>query len=106
MDTGLVKVDVTQSETSTGGYHPITRRMGITLHVHFHYRNPLIADDNATFDLTNYGSVSRNNGDIIIGATLDLDGNLKLVGSGRFRKGFLAGETGRMIITARLSPHP
>jgi len=106
IDAGAVNVDVTQNKAGTGTYHPVTRRMSISLDLHFHYRTVLITDDDATFPLNTEDSITRINGAVVTGAVLDSNGNLRLVGSGRFLHGYLAGATGRMFINATVLPHP
>lgn len=106
MDAGPVNVDITQNEAGTGTYHPVTKRMSISLNLHFHYTHPLVSDDDATFPLSTEGSITRINRAVVTGSVLDSDGNIRVVGSGRFLHGYLAGATGRMFINATISPQP
>jgi hypothetical protein len=101
-----VTIEVTQNRAGTGVFHPISRRMSITMNLHFLYKTGYADPDDATFHLSTEGSVTRRDGTVETGSTLDGDGNIKLVGSGKFLHGFLAESAGRLVITARLSRLP
>ena len=101
-----VTVEITENSAGTGGFHPISRQMAITMKLHFHYRTGYADPDDATFYLSTDSSVTRRDGTVVTGSALDNEGKIKLVGSGRFLHGFLAGSTGRLIIDATLSPLP
>jgi hypothetical protein len=101
-----VTVEITQDGSGTGGFHPVSGRMSLTIKLIFKYKTGYADPDDATFHLSTEDSVTRINGTVETGSVLEGDGDIKLVGSGRFLHGFLAGATGKLVITARLSPHP
>lgn len=101
-----VTVDITQNDSGTGVFHPVSGRLNIRLNLHFNYKTGWTSDDDATFRLSTEGSITRNDGTVETGSAMDADGNFKLVGSGRFMHGFLAGATGKLMISATITPRP
>lgn len=101
-----VTIEVTQNREGTGVFHPISRGMSITMNLHFLYKTGYADPDDITFHLSTEGSVTRRDGTVETGSALDDDGNIKLVGSGKFVHGFLAESAGRLVISARLSGRP
>lgn len=101
-----ITVTITQTGGGTGSFHPVSGRMNLTIRLHFHYSHPLVADDDANFSLSTDGSITRNDGRVVSGSPLNADGNIRLVGSGKFRNGFLGGSDGTMVIRATISPRP
>jgi hypothetical protein len=101
-----VTIEVTQNSAGTGVFHPISRRMSITMNLHFLYKTGYADPDDVTFHLSTEGSVTRRDGTVETGSALDDEGNIKLVGSGKFVHGFLAESAGRLVISARLSGRP
>lgn len=78
----------------------------VRLSLHFNYKTGWTDDDDATFNLSTEDSITRNDGTVETGSALTGGGDIKLVGSGRFMHGFLAGSTGKLIVTATISPRP
>ena len=101
-----VTVEITQDGSGTGSFHPVSGRMSLTIKLIFKYKTGYANPDDATFHLSTQETVTWINGSVETGSVLEGDGDIKLVGSGRFLHGFLAGATGKLLITARLSPHP
>ena len=103
---GRIRVTITRTGGGTGSFHPVSGRMNIAITLHFHYDTPLVADDDANFSLSTDGSITRNNAALLTGSPLDADGNIRFVGSGKFRNGFLGGSNGTLVIRATMSPRP
>lgn len=101
-----VTVEITQNGSGRGVFHPVSGRMSIRLSLHFNYKTGWTDDDDATFNLSTEDSITRNDGTVETGSALTGGGDIKLVGSGRFMHGFLAGSTGKLIVTATISPRP
>lgn len=101
-----VTIEITQNRAGTGVFHPISRRMSMIMNLNFKYRTGYADPDDATFHLSTEDRVTHRDGTIETGSALDSDGKIKLVGSGKFLHGFLAGSTGRLVVSATLSPLP
>ena len=103
---GRINVTVTKTGGGQGAFHPISGVMSMPITLHFHYDSALVADDDATFDLTTTQSISRNATFNVTGSPLTPAGDIRLVGTTRFRNGYLAGKEGSLVITATIAPHP
>ena len=106
LPTPRVNVVVTRQGNDVGTFHPVSGIMRLPITLHFHYENPLVSDDDATFNLTTRNSVSPDQQFNVTGSPLSAGGNIVLVGTTTFRDGHFDGKTGSLIVTANISPHP
>jgi hypothetical protein len=105
---GEVTVTITKTGGGTGSFHPVSGRMNISITLHFRYSHALASDDDATFSLSTDLSFTRNNRDrdVVRGSPLNAQGNIRLVGFGKFRNGFLSPSNGNLVIGANILPRP
>jgi hypothetical protein len=103
---GRINVAVTRTGGGAGTFHPVSGAMNMSITLHFHYDTVLLGDDDATFDLTTGNSVSGDRRYNVTGSPLTEGGSITLVGTTRFRNGYLEGRSGSLVITANISPRP
>lgn len=103
---GRIKVSVTRAGGGRGSFHPVSGAMNIPISLHFHYETVLVSDDEATFDLTTGNSISRDRIFNVTGTPLAGGGAIRLVGTTRFRDGYLEGRSGSLVVTGSISPQP
>lgn len=103
---GRVNVSVTLTGRGRNSFHPITGELSIPITLHFHYDTALLSDDDASFILTTERSTSYRSTFDVTGSRLAGGGAITLVGTTRFRNGYLADKEGSLVITANLSPQP
>jgi hypothetical protein len=105
-NVGRIEVTVTKVGDSTGAFHPLTSAMNFSIRLHFHYDHPLAPDDDATFSLSTDRSITLKDGTVVSGYSVNNEGNFRLVGSGKFRNGILAGSDGTLVIRGTMTPRP
>jgi hypothetical protein len=103
---GRIDIEVTQTRGGIGTFHPVTGELNVPITVDIHYDTDWLSDDVATFSLTTGNSVSPGGVFDRTGAPLSAGGNITLVGTTRFREGYLEGKDGSLVINANLSPQP
>lgn len=103
---GRIDIEVTRTGGGVGTFHPVTGELNVPLVVHIHYDTALLSDDDATFNLTTGNSVSPGGVFDRTGMPLTAGGNITLVGTTRFRNGYLEGKDGSLVINASLSLQP
>ncbi len=101
-----VTITVTKTGGGSGSFHPVSGRMNIPIRLHFRYSHPLAPDDDANFSLSTDDSITRNNGDVVTGSPVNAEGDIRLVGAGRFRNGVLSPSDGTLVIRANIPPRP
>ncbi len=103
---GVITVEVTKTGGGVGAFHPIAGTMTLPITLHLHYETILLSDDDATFYLTTGNSISGDRRFNVTGSPLTEGGSITLVGTMRFRNGYLEGRSGSLVITGNISPQP